>query len=84
LRSPLSERGTEMAHVQQKGIVIGYGWGHIGQRGQYWADLLWDSLPERIASEWGLMLEAMRMAPVHPHEALRLKGPPADPCCRRA
>ena len=32
--------------------MIGYGWGHIGQRGEYWSDLLCHSLSERIASQW--------------------------------
>ena len=41
-----------LALIQEDDTVTGYGWGYIGHRGQYWADLLCDSLPERIASQW--------------------------------
>ena len=45
--------GHRLALAQQDDdIVIGYGWGHIGQRGEYWSDLLCDALSERIASQW--------------------------------
>lgn len=44
--------GHRLVLAQQKDIVTGYAWGYIGRRGQYWSDLLCDSLPERIASEW--------------------------------
>ena len=44
--------GHRLALAQEDDTVIGYCWGYIGQRGQYWSDLLCDSLPERIASQW--------------------------------
>jgi hypothetical protein len=27
--------------------VIGFAWGYVGQRGQYWCDLVHDALPQR-------------------------------------
>lgn len=44
--------GHRLALAHHNDIVIGYGWGYIGQRGEYWSDLLCDSLSERIASQW--------------------------------
>jgi ribosomal protein S18 acetylase RimI-like enzyme len=44
--------GHRLALTQEDDVVTGYGWGYVGQRGQYWSDLLSDSLPEHIASEW--------------------------------
>jgi ribosomal protein S18 acetylase RimI-like enzyme len=44
--------GHRLALAQESDIVIGYAWGYIGQRGQHWSNLLCDSLPEGIASEW--------------------------------
>lgn len=32
--------------------VAGFAWGYIGERGQYWADLAANSLPEPVAGEW--------------------------------
>ena len=44
--------GHRLALAQADDNVIGYGWGYIGQRGEYWSDLLCNSLPEQTASQW--------------------------------
>ncbi len=44
--------GHRLALAQVDDIVTGYAWGYVGQRGQHLADLLCDSLPERITSHW--------------------------------
>ena len=32
--------------------VVGFSWGYIGQRDQYWSDLVCDSLPPEITDKW--------------------------------
>ena len=32
--------------------VVGFAWGHVGRRGQYWTDLVRDALPPDVAQEW--------------------------------
>jgi ribosomal protein S18 acetylase RimI-like enzyme len=44
--------GHRLVLTQEDNSVTGYAWGYTGQRGQYWSDLLCDSLPEPIASQW--------------------------------
>ena len=44
--------GHRLVLTQEDDSVTGYAWGYTGQRGQYWSDLLCDSLPEPIASQW--------------------------------
>jgi ribosomal protein S18 acetylase RimI-like enzyme len=44
--------GHRLALAQQDGIVTGYAWGYVGQRGQHWSDRLCEALPERVASRW--------------------------------
>ncbi len=44
--------GHRLVLTQEDDIVTGYAWGYTGKRGQYWSDLLCDSLPGPIASQW--------------------------------
>jgi ribosomal protein S18 acetylase RimI-like enzyme len=32
--------------------IAGFSWGYVGERGQYWADLVDDALPDSVADEW--------------------------------
>lgn len=32
--------------------VVGFSWGYVGRRGQYWSDLAYAALPRPIADEW--------------------------------
>ena len=32
--------------------VIGFAWGYVGQRGQYWSDLVHDALPPEVVAQW--------------------------------
>ncbi|WP_433002159.1 GNAT family N-acetyltransferase [Kribbella sp. CA-294648] len=32
--------------------LAGFGWGYTGQRGQFWSDLVCNSLPKAITDEW--------------------------------
>ncbi len=32
--------------------IAGFGWGYIGERGQYWTDLVCDALPGSVTEEW--------------------------------
>jgi ribosomal protein S18 acetylase RimI-like enzyme len=33
-------------------VVAGFSWGYVGQRGQYWTDLVWEALPADVTGEW--------------------------------
>lgn len=56
-RSDLFERhagrdGYRLAVACENDSIIGFAWGYVGQRGQYWSDLAWDALPGDVASQW--------------------------------
>lgn len=34
------------------GSVIGFAWGYIGERGQYWADLAFEALSPTLSQDW--------------------------------
>lgn len=56
-RSDLFERhagreGFRLAVAIDGGTVVGFSWGYVGQRGQYWSDLAFEALPRDIAAEW--------------------------------
>lgn len=56
-RSDLFERhagrdGFRLAAATDDAQVVGFAWGHLGRRGQYWSDLAYESLPREVASEW--------------------------------
>jgi ribosomal protein S18 acetylase RimI-like enzyme len=44
---------TDGSAVAAEGSAIaGFGWGYIGERGQYWTDLVCDALPGSVTDEW--------------------------------
>lgn len=56
-RSGLFERhvGRErfrLVAAVDDGSVVGFSWGYIGQRGQYWSDLAYKALPPDLAADW--------------------------------
>jgi ribosomal protein S18 acetylase RimI-like enzyme len=44
--------GYRLIVVTDGTVVAGFSWGYIGERGQYWADLVAGALPGRVAEEW--------------------------------
>ncbi|MFT4011775.1 MAG: GNAT family N-acetyltransferase, partial [Nocardioidaceae bacterium] len=44
--------GYRLAVAVDGDEVIGFAWGYVGQRGQYWADLAGDALPRDVAAQW--------------------------------
>lgn len=53
--------------------VIGFAWGYVGQRGQYWSDLVHDALPREVVEQWvGDHFEFVELAvsPGHRRNAL--------------
>lgn len=56
-RSELFERhasrdGYRLVTATNGGQVVGFAWGYVGQRGQYWSDLAADALSPDVASRW--------------------------------
>jgi ribosomal protein S18 acetylase RimI-like enzyme len=48
--------------------VIGFAWGYVGQPGQYWADLVRDTLPRDVGAQWvGDHFEFVELAVAPPH-----------------
>jgi ribosomal protein S18 acetylase RimI-like enzyme len=44
--------GYRLVVATQDAAVAGFSWGYIGERGQYWTDLVCEALPGRVADEW--------------------------------
>jgi ribosomal protein S18 acetylase RimI-like enzyme len=44
--------GYRLAVAFDGSTVAGFAWGYIGQRGQYWTDLVCDALPGEVARDW--------------------------------
>jgi len=44
--------GYRLVVATEGSAVAGFGWGYIGERGQYWTDLVCDALPGSVADEW--------------------------------
>lgn len=44
--------GFRLAVAVGVGTVVGFSWGYVGQRGQYWSDLAYAALPADVADEW--------------------------------
>lgn len=56
-RSDLFERhagrdGYRLAVAVDGDRVLGFAWGCVGQRGQYWSDLVSDALPREVVAQW--------------------------------
>jgi ribosomal protein S18 acetylase RimI-like enzyme len=44
--------GYRLAVATDGSTTAGFAWGYIGQRGQYWTDLVCDALPKQITDDW--------------------------------
>jgi ribosomal protein S18 acetylase RimI-like enzyme len=44
--------GYRLVVATDDSAVAGFSWGYIGERGQYWTDLVADALPANVADEW--------------------------------
>jgi ribosomal protein S18 acetylase RimI-like enzyme len=44
--------GYRLVTAVDDSTLVGFGWGYTGQRGQYWSDLVCNSLPQAITDEW--------------------------------
>jgi ribosomal protein S18 acetylase RimI-like enzyme len=44
--------GYRLAVAMDGSTVAGFAWGYLGQRGQYWTDLVCEVLPAEVADAW--------------------------------
>ncbi|GAA2758007.1 GNAT family N-acetyltransferase [Actinopolymorpha rutila] len=44
--------GFRLAAATDDDQMIGFAWGYLGRRGQYWSDLVYEALPHDVASKW--------------------------------
>lgn len=44
--------GYRLAVASDNSTVAGFSWGYVGQRGQYWTDLVCEALPASVTDEW--------------------------------
>jgi ribosomal protein S18 acetylase RimI-like enzyme len=44
--------GYRLAVATDNDTVAGFAWGYIGERGQYWTDLVNDVLPTDVTADW--------------------------------
>lgn len=47
-----SRAGYRLAVAFDGSTVAGFAWGYLGQRGQYWTDLVCSALPPEVAGTW--------------------------------
>ena len=47
-----SRERYRLAVATDRGAVVGFSWGYIGRHGQYWTDLVSDTLPPEVVEEW--------------------------------
>jgi ribosomal protein S18 acetylase RimI-like enzyme len=48
----VARTGYRLAVGLDGNIVAGFAWGYVGERGQYWTDLVCDVLPPDVSNEW--------------------------------
>lgn len=56
-RSDLFERhaareGFRLAVAVEGERLVGFSWGYVGQRGQFWSDLVHEALPHDVVTDW--------------------------------
>lgn len=44
--------GYRLVTATDESGIVGFSWGYVGERGQYWSDLLCEMLPPEITAEW--------------------------------
>ena len=44
--------GYRLVVATEGTAIAGFSWGYVGERGQYWSDLVADALPRSVAEEW--------------------------------
>lgn len=47
-----AREGYRLAVAMDDRTVAGFAWGYIGQRGQYWPDLVCEALPKEVTDVW--------------------------------
>jgi ribosomal protein S18 acetylase RimI-like enzyme len=68
--------GYRLAVAMDGPVVAGFSWGYVGQRGQYWTDLVCSTLPEAVTRDWvGGHFEFVELAvaPDHRRRGLGLR-----------
>jgi ribosomal protein S18 acetylase RimI-like enzyme len=44
--------GYRLVTATDESGVVGFSWGYVGERGQYWSDLVCEVLPPELTAEW--------------------------------
>jgi ribosomal protein S18 acetylase RimI-like enzyme len=47
-----TRNGYRLVVATEGPAIAGFSWGYVGERGQYWSDLVADALPGSVADEW--------------------------------
>ena len=56
-------QGFRLATAYDDGTLLGFGWSYVGERGQYWPDLVARTLLREVTEEWvGGHLEVVELA----------------------
>jgi GNAT superfamily N-acetyltransferase len=47
-----AREGFRVAAALDRDRLVGFAWGYVGQRGQYWSDRVVAALPSEVTNEW--------------------------------
>ena len=45
-------KGFRLVTARDGERLVGFGWGYVGSRGEYWPDLVVEALPAEVTDEW--------------------------------
>jgi len=65
--------GYRLVTAERPARVVGFSWGYVGQRGQYWTDRVWNALPSDVRDEWvgdHYEIVSLGVIPAHRHRGL--------------
>lgn len=70
-----SRDGHRLATAFEGDRVVGFAWGYVGERGQYWSDRVAEALPPDVADTWvGGHFEVVELAVRADHRGRGLGG----------
>lgn len=68
-----SRQGFRLAVALEQRTLVGFSWGYVGERGQYWSELVCEALPREVTADWvGGHFEVVELAVLPSYRRKRL------------